>query len=71
MEPEILEINVCDTVEIGDFYIAQPRKIKEVRSPYFYHGLKFTENKDSGWAPARSRAPSVTIEFDLIEGDSL
>lgn len=65
MEAETLEICVMDEVAFGDTFTALPAV--DMRSPFFQPGFKFTMGNDAEWAPAQSRAPSVTIEFDLFE----
>lgn len=68
MEAPTLKICVCDEVLVreGTF---KPRTRKLVQSPYFRPEFRFTENKDDAWAPTRSRAPSVTIDFEFLNGD--
>lgn len=65
MEPTVLKIQVCDVVEVRDAPRKRTRR-GEVQSPYFRPEFKFTMDKDVEWAPARSRAPSVVIDFDML-----
>jgi hypothetical protein len=63
-ETPTLEIYVMDTVSFGDSFSMSST---EVSSPYFQPEFRFTIDKDVSWAPARSRAPSVKITFELSE----
>jgi hypothetical protein len=68
MELETLKVCICDVVEVREGAHEQSHVIGETRSPYFQPEFRFTIDKDVEWAPARSRAPSITIEFDIFEG---
>lgn len=66
MESPTLNISVCDTVSVQEGTRRLARGVA-VSSPYFRPQITMTMDKDVAWAPARSRAPSVTIEMDFFE----
>ena len=68
MEAETLTICVMELVEVREGTAPDAVTFPHA-SPYFKPEFRFTINKDTDWAPTRSRAPSVTIDFDFLSGD--
>lgn len=67
MEAPTLEIRVEDVVVVHEGSPVRTRRAKPVKAP-FQPEFRFTmPTEDQTWAPARSRAPSVLIDFDLFE----
>lgn len=70
MESATLKVCVMDEVRIlerASKHRARPR----AQRAYFQPEFVFTMPVDTKWAPARSRAPSVMIDFELVEADVL
>lgn len=65
--PPTLKINVCDVVEVREGTHPVVRAGHELESPYFQPEFRVAMDKDTKWAPARSRAPSITIDFGIFE----
>ena len=66
MEAPTLKVRVMDEVKVLE---RAPRRRAKPRAQraYFQPEFVFTMPKDTKWAPARSRAPSVLIDFELGE----
>lgn len=67
MEKPALKISVQDVVLVYEGVRSRERARGPVVAP-FQPQFVFAMDKDVAWAPSRSRAPSVTIDFDLFEG---